>query len=132
MEVAHSHVIGSFIDGRLAVFDPTIVDPRPPQRALVPVAVPVTENVKPAPAPASAERAIAKPAPTIDDDPLAEIARHLAAVTRITQSLGPRDRRRARELVNAASSLLAASTVLDTSDQELFQDAVRASHHGAD
>jgi hypothetical protein len=65
----------------------------------------------------------------IDDTPKSDIDRvadHLAQVVRLAQALtSDVDRRRARDMLHAASGLLMASTYLPQADQDRFQKALR-------
>lgn len=116
--------LGYIFNGELIGADGVILT-APPSRALAVIEdtadhgpVTVTQS--------EPERAVVtKAAPTIDSDPIEEIAALLAKLTRIVQTLDADDARRARELVSAASSLLAASTRLPDRDQRLFEQALR-------
>ena len=58
-------------------------------------------------------------------DAVDRIAELLAEVVLLAQSLTPQDARRAREFLHAASSVLAASTVLPLEDQRIFETHLR-------
>lgn len=133
-----SQLVASFIDGKLACYDPSVVDGRPPQRAVALIEHhgdngPVEVNRAPderrtITKAATTEAAATKTAPTIAAaDPIEQIAQHLAKVARLAQAIeDENDRRRARELVSATASLLAASTRLPDRDQRILETALRA------
>ena len=65
------------------------------------------------------------PPVTTSTDNVERIAEYLAEVVLLAQSLTPQDARRAREFLHAASSVLAASTVLPLEDQRIFETHLR-------
>ena len=55
-----------------------------------------------------------------------EIVSHLGRVVMLAQHLSAADQRRVRDFTHAAASMLSATTYLPTSDQKVFDTALRA------
>ena len=66
-------------------------------------------------------RAIATRKPAVD-----QAVTHLSEVVRLAQGASETDARRIRDFVHTTSALLSATTYLDKSDQNMLEDALRA------